>query len=304
MDPALSLFGASSHCRCYVCCLSHAPKTVEVKDAGSSEVNGVYTKMDRLLQQRAVSYTKQGGNQNGTPTDFYIVLCYMSKGSYKWFICCTAKGVNPGTDDDVDFYAVPYSEHFSFFPPGDGWELTAGGVGIRPMPRLVYDEHFYLERESRPRVGGEPVVNCLEDPGPKLASCLSDRLEQKAFDPLIREAAWYCSYVQTMLLWSYQEQIYAALFQFIFAAHRANARKNVVQLIETCSQKERCVLLELAVWKFLCTMQCPNNLTDALAWSDWSRTGWKIRKPEMRRSNAVHIIMTSVLPFMDPSSGL
>jgi hypothetical protein len=118
---------------------------------------------------------------------------------------------------------------------------------------------------------------------------------------MIQEAARYWLYIHTMKLWSCHEKTYAALFQFIFAAphYRASTRKNVVETIETGTCKERCVVLELAVWKFLCTMQCPNNLRGILDVSEWCQRGWKIPKTQARRSNAFHIFITSVLPFMD-----
>jgi hypothetical protein len=33
--------------------------------------------------------------------------------------------------------------------------------------------------------------------------------------------------------------------------------------------------------------------------SEWCRRGWKIRKQEVRSYNAFHIIISSVLPFLD-----
>jgi hypothetical protein len=304
MDLNVPPVVASFLCRCDRCCLSCSPETVEVKDAGTLEVNGTYKKMNRLVM-RAVSYEKKGA-WNGAFANFYIVLCCLKNCSYEWSICFTPQGIDPGTDSDVDFYVVPCSEHISFLPPRDGWKLISTGAGIRPLPMLVCDEQMHLGRQCHPRVGGEAMDACSKNPGNTTSPCLSDLLELKAFDPMIQEAARYWSYVHTMKLWSCHEKIYAALFQFIFAAphYRASARKNVVETIGTCTRKEQCVMLELAVWKFLCTMQCPSNLRGILDVSEWCKRGWKIRKTQARRSNAFHIIITSVLPFMDPSLGL
>jgi hypothetical protein len=133
--------------------------------------------------------------------------------------------------------------------------------------------------------------------------CLSDALGRNdVFSSLIREAAAYWSYACEMHLESDREKICAALFEFIFADddNMEAARSNVVQLLDAGSRQEQCLVLELAIWKSLCTMQYPNNLHGILDMFEWCRRGWKTRKQEARkRSNEFHVIISSVLPFLD-----
>jgi hypothetical protein len=106
-----------------------------------------------------------------------------------------------------------------------------------------------------------------------------------------------------MKLTSDREAICAALFEFIFAdsSDVTAARDTIVQLLSVGSRKEQCVVLELAIWKALCTMQYPDNLHGVLGVLEWCRRGWKIRKQEarQRRSNEFHVIISSVIPFLD-----
>jgi hypothetical protein len=103
-------------------------------------------------------------------------------------------------------------------------------------------------------------------------ACPTLELNAHTFDPRIREAAAYWSYACTIQLGD-QEKICAALFRFIFADvdHQQAARNSIVELLDIGNRKAQCVVLELAVWKFLCTIQCPGNVSGILELSEWSR---------------------------------
>jgi hypothetical protein len=280
---------SSTKCRCEGCCLAKSPTTIELKDAGNLAVNGVYTRTEEEYNG-SFQYEKEG-ILNGSNAVLRISLQKSASG-LAWFIFWRTL-----FNKDVDLYQTCDRVHFEVFPPRNGWHTSSQGQGIDPPPTLVYDAEFQLEwivACTRP----DNVVR--NDSNKK---CLSATLKACAFDSLIHEAALYWSYVCTMELWGDRDAISAALFQFIFSdpSHHKATRKAVVQLLHTGSRKEQCAILELAVWKFLCTMQCPTNLHGILDMSEWCRRGWKIRKAEVRqgRSNDLHVIITSVLPFLD-----
>jgi hypothetical protein len=53
--------------------------------------------------------------------------------------------------------------------------------------------------------------------------------------------------------------------------HQQAARNSIVELLDIGNRKAQCVVLELAMWKFLCTIQCPGNVSGILELSEWSR---------------------------------
>jgi hypothetical protein len=161
----------------------------------------------------------------------------------------------------------------------------------------VYDKDFRLERIVS-RVRPDEVI-----PHDLGTVCLSEALDHdQAYNSLIHEAAAYWSYACAMQLESDREKVGACLFEFIFAddCDMEAARDAIVHVLDAGSRREQCVVLELAVWKSLCTMQFPDNLNGILDVFEWCRRGWKIRKQETRqRSNDFHVIISSVLPFLD-----
>jgi hypothetical protein len=75
------------------------------------------------------------------------------------------------------------------------------------------------------------------------------------------------------------------------------------ETIEEYECQARVHILDLAVWKALCQMSIDSGKMktnmDFHAWLDWKRSGWNKVKREMRDSNELDIIVTSVLPFLD-----
>jgi hypothetical protein len=231
------------------------------------------------------------GTHNDNPADYYIVLWPSKEYGFSWFICCTPRGVPLGGDKDVDFYNVPETENLAIFPPTKGWRVKI--EGRHPPPTLSYDSLYHLARVVARNVGNK---------APRLsAPCLSSLLKEKRFDQAIREAAVYWSIAQTIYRRSDREHLCTAIIHFLFAEydHVQQARIRVHHAINVGSRQEQCYLLELAVWKSMCIMHIPGNLSDAFAWSDWHRAGWKIRKSEVRNSNSINVVVTAVIPFLD-----
>jgi len=46
---------------------------------------------------------------------------------------------NPGTNNDVDFYAVPAHIGEARYPPEEGWFCVEHGGGVDPPPTLTGD---------------------------------------------------------------------------------------------------------------------------------------------------------------------
>jgi hypothetical protein len=295
MDQRLPNFLKSAQCRCMDCCVAKSPASVEVKNAGNLVANGVFERSTTVgnVSEHAIMYEKHG-TINNSPAIIYITLNKVTQGSY-WAIRWKPSSLSSETHY---LYETSVKVFWDLFPPRDGWYSSSNGEGTGPPPTLAYcDPDFHLERIILP-VGRDNVCPLDSD-----AACLSDALENdNVYNSLIREAAAYWSYACEMQLESDREKIGASLFEFIFA-HDNNvpaARSNVVHMLDVGSRKAQSVVLELAIWKALCTMQYPNNLNGILDMFEWCRRGWKIRKQQARqRTNEFHVIISSVLPFLD-----
>jgi hypothetical protein len=287
MFKKLSILCASIDCRCQNCCLAQSPDTLVVKGAGNQAVNGVYTKMGDL-KENAAKYVMRGA-RNGAPTNYYIMLCSVVSFSYRWFLYCQPN--EPWSDGKVYYYSVWEPQRLAIFPPADGWTLKK--EGRYPPPTIVYAPQYHLAR-----------LASLSNTASRLkAPCMTPILSNNTFDPLIREASLYWRLVQTMNIQSDRERLCTAIFHFVFAdpGNVDAARNKTLQLMNVSFRREQCFVLELAVWKYVCTMRGPtSNAAGVLAWSNWYREGWKTRKLEVRRSNAFHVILTAVIPFLDP----
>jgi hypothetical protein len=294
MDQRLVTFLKSSQCRCNDCCFAKSPKTVEVKDAGNPIANGAF---ERITRHRGSDHTmkyEKRGIMNSSQVIFYISLSKRTQGSYWSMVWKPVANENATTHY---LYETSIKVLWDLFPPRDGWCVCPNGEGTGPPPTLVYDPDFRLGRIIS--LVGPNTVRPLDTD----VVCLSDALDRDdAYLSSMIEAAAYWSYACEMQLESDREKICAALFEFIFddIDNMEAARSCVVQLLDASSRQEQCVLLELAIWKSLCTMQYPNNLHGILDMFKWCRHGWKTRKQEARqRSNEFHVIISSVLPFLD-----
>jgi hypothetical protein len=98
-----------------------------------------------------------------------------------------------------------------------------------------------------------------------------------------------------------KDKVYIKLFWYMLS----NPSKSTEQLEEVkvmvakLKYRERVALLELAVWKSVCTMHTSKREMEVEEWMDWFRKGWKADKNQVRSSNDIRVIMTSVLTFLD-----
>jgi hypothetical protein len=300
MDERLVTFLKRAQCCCDECCLAKSPETVEVKDAGNPIANGIFVRCstDTVNKDHVVNYERKGGvTMSGEPATFYITLTNMSSSGSFWSIWWrTVRDAACALETYHYLYQTSARVNWEYIPPRDGWYISPNRNGTDPPPTLTYDPNFHLERfisRVRPDETSPDDMDIV---------CLSESLDEREFSDSIREAAAYWSYACEMQLECYQETICAALFKFIFADYSEEqaARDTIVQLLDVSSRREQCIVLELAVWKCLCTMQCPDNLAGILDVLEWCRRGWKIRKQEARQcSNEFHVIISSVLPFLD-----
>lgn len=57
----------------------------------------------------------------------------------RWYISIVPMNDNPGTNNDVDFYAVPAHIGEARYPPEEGWFCVEHGGGVDPPPTLTGD---------------------------------------------------------------------------------------------------------------------------------------------------------------------
>jgi len=118
---------------------------IVVSNAGSSEVNGEYRFKEIMCE--AGFYYRMGVYQ-GKPAYFTLYKVKMKKGDYNWFISKTPEGKSPGTQEDHDFYSVPFDDRSRepFLPPKK-WTVRNDGISKTPAPTLtfLYPSHMRIE---------------------------------------------------------------------------------------------------------------------------------------------------------------
>ena len=76
------------------------------------------------------------------------------------------------------------------------------------------------------------------------------------------------------------------------------ALKEARNIIDHFEQMERLSLLELAVWKALCTLEHPFPMMNLKEIRAWETEGWKAAKSRFRRHRGINIILSQVVPFL------
>jgi hypothetical protein len=84
-------------------------------------------------------------------------------------------------------------------------------------------------------------------------------------------------------------------------ARAAQWMAEAIAVIQKYEEMERISLLELAIWNAVCIGNPDNTMAkdDYHSWQDWFREGWKCNKSAMRKANAIAVIISAVLPFLD-----
>ncbi|KDO28586.1 hypothetical protein SPRG_06442 [Saprolegnia parasitica CBS 223.65] len=113
------LIGAARHVQPY-------PISYTVSGAGSAHVNGTY-----LLSSTA-TYVQPSVVPTTSPLTLFC--CTMKSGA-KWWFLSEADKLQPGTDQDVDYYQHQSSSLDECLPPVLHWQPT--GSGMAPAPLLV-----------------------------------------------------------------------------------------------------------------------------------------------------------------------
>ncbi|KAL7448632.1 hypothetical protein ACHAWC_000785 [Mediolabrus comicus] len=71
-----------------------------------------------------------------------LFRCKLSDGTRRWYISIVPEDGNPGTTQDIDFYAVGLSpgvvDHS--IPPRDGWTAFPSNGGASPPPTVYPKE--------------------------------------------------------------------------------------------------------------------------------------------------------------------
>jgi hypothetical protein len=91
------------------------------------------------------------------------------------------------------------------------------------------------------------------------------------------------------------------LYQQVFAydTNSSVQRTAVTISLEKHEFAERVAFLNLAVWKAACVRASlpTGTFCSVLDCQDWTRSGWKILKTEMRESNIIAIVFAHAVPW-------
>jgi hypothetical protein len=114
-------------------------KEMTVEGAGLREINGTYR---RCGGNDGVSKYVRPSRYNGRLVNFMLFRCKLNDGTRRWYISIVPADVNPGTIQDIDFYAAQLSpgvvDHS--IPPRDGWIAIPSNGGASPPPTVYPKE--------------------------------------------------------------------------------------------------------------------------------------------------------------------
>ncbi len=111
-------------------------KEIMVEGAGLQEVNGTYSRSG--LHDGVAKFVKTT-IYNRRPVNFMLFRCKLLDGTRRWYISIVPEDVNPGTTQDIDFYAAHLLssgivDHS--IPPRDGWIAIPSNGGSSPPPTV------------------------------------------------------------------------------------------------------------------------------------------------------------------------
>ncbi|KAK1945476.1 putative ubiquitin carboxyl-terminal hydrolase FAF-X [Phytophthora citrophthora] len=118
------------------------PPKYFVRNAGTAAVNGTYT-----LKANSTSATYVFRQQE-TGQVFTLFCCTMKSG-LKWWFISEADKMQPGSDQDIDYYQHQ-SQYEEFLPPTHNWIPT--GKGEAPAPELIAENVQENGEEDRTRL--------------------------------------------------------------------------------------------------------------------------------------------------------
>ncbi|KAH9155126.1 hypothetical protein AeRB84_002882 [Aphanomyces euteiches] len=122
------------------------PVTYHVSGAGSPIVNGVYHLVSDNSNQPAGTYIKRENGLTNVSHPMTLFCCTMKSGSKMWFLS-EADQMQPGTDQDVDYYHHQ-SVGEEVIPPLTHWVVTGRGVAPSPLliPTRVHEQYIDPKR--------------------------------------------------------------------------------------------------------------------------------------------------------------
>lgn len=110
--------------------------SIEVRDAGIVEVNGLYKFVD-IMQD--AGYFARESTYLGKPVRFTLYKCHVNTGQYQWFISITPENSNPGTSNDIDFYiANGHRGASDRYPPKLWSPVNNNRVNAGRAPTIIY----------------------------------------------------------------------------------------------------------------------------------------------------------------------
>ncbi|TMW63070.1 hypothetical protein Poli38472_005688 [Pythium oligandrum] len=110
------------------------PPRYLVRNAGTKNVNGIYT-----LKPDAANATYVF-HRDDTNQDFTLFCCTMKSG-LKWWFISEADKMQPGSDQDIDYYQHQ-SQFEEYLPPTHNWMAIGRGEAPAPelIPEIVHDD--------------------------------------------------------------------------------------------------------------------------------------------------------------------
>lgn len=105
------------------------PPRYFVRNAGTEIVNGVYTLKPDATNATYVLKRDETGQ-------VFTLFCCTMKSGLKWWFISEADKMQPGSDQDIDYYQHQ-SQYEEYLPPTHNW--VAIGKGEAPAPELVAD---------------------------------------------------------------------------------------------------------------------------------------------------------------------
>lgn len=118
------------------------PPRYFVRNAGTSIVNGVYTLKPDATSATYILTREETGQ-------VFTLFCCTMKSGLKWWFISEADKMQPGSDQDIDYYQHQ-SQYEEYLPPTHNW--IAIGKGEPPAPEVIADNVQVEEDEDPTRL--------------------------------------------------------------------------------------------------------------------------------------------------------
>jgi hypothetical protein len=187
---------------------------------------------------------------------------------------------------------------FTRLPLSDNLDTESSGVFTKVHQKIISKRQYFWCQLCSPH---EKTEEKLQESVVTVHLC--DPLHTRRAKAALQQRSAALSRFEWALQFSRDVNYYSnpnlesMLCRYVFVGGNYSSKAAIVQKQTSLKLADPMVLLELALWKAACEQNPPEDRLSPLEWKEWSRSGWKRRKPSMRR-DPLTCITVLVAPFL------